>query len=190
MPRPSAGLAEFRYHSSSSSPWRSPPDCIDACSLLLFFYRRHSSLVQHRARPARRFLREEKGQRPLGASRGSFGMGDSRMVRPHPCATDWQAILYLSSLSFPLSLFFYLSSLYFFLSSSLYFFLFTPFFISAEIRARPGPRECNLCLGGPVMSSFPVARVAYPMRRDNNRGFTPSESSLGALELPPSWALR
>ena len=65
-----------------------------------FFYRRHSSLVQHRARPARRFLREEKGQRPLGASRGSFGMGDSRMVRPHPCATDWQAILYLSSLSF------------------------------------------------------------------------------------------
>ena len=57
-------------------------------------------MVQHRARPARRFLREEKGQRPLGAPRGSFGMGDSRMVRPHPCATDWQAILYLSSLSF------------------------------------------------------------------------------------------
>ena len=152
-----------------------------------FFYRRHSSLVQHRARPARRFLREEKGQRPLGASRGSFGMGDSRMVRSHQCAIDWQAILYLSSPSF-LFLFSFIFLLY--LSSSLYFFLFTPFFISAEIRARPGPRECNLCLGGPVMSSFPVARVAYPMRRDNNRGFTPSESSLGALELPPSWALR
>ena len=117
-------------------------------------------------------------------------MGDSRMVRPHQCATDWQAILYLSSLSF-LFLFSFIFLLYlFFLSSSLYFFLFTPFFISAEIRARPGPRECNLCLGGPVMSSFPVARVAYPMRRDNNRGFTPSEFSLGALELPPSWALR
>ena len=148
-------------------------------------------MVQHRARPARRFLREEKGQRTLGASRGSFFLGwaiaewcvhiSVQLIgRPF-----YISLLSLSSFSFLLSFFFL-----FFLSSSLYFFLFTPFFISAEIRARPGPRECNLCLGGPVMSSFPVARVAYPMRRDNNRGFTPSESSLGALALPPSWALR
>ena len=95
------------------------------------------------------------------------------------------SLLSLSSFSFLLSFFFLFFSFFFSLLLSSH-----PFFISAEIRARPGPRECNLCLGGPVMSSFPVARVAYPMRRDNNRGFTPSESSLGALELPPSWALR
>ena len=65
---------------------------MDACSFLLFFNRRNSSLVQHRARPARRFLREEKGQRPLWAPRVFFGTGDRRMVRPHQCATDWQAI--------------------------------------------------------------------------------------------------
>ena len=163
---------------------------MDACSFLLFFTRRNSSLVQHRARPARRFLREEKGQRTLGASRGSFlGWAIAEWcvhIRVQLIGRPFYiSLLSLSSFSFLLSFFFL-----FFLSSSLYFFLFTPFFISAEIRARPGPRECNLCLGGPVMSSFPVARVAYPMRRDNNRGFTPSESSLGALELPPSWALR
>ena len=141
MPRPSAGLAEFRYHSSWSSPWRSPPDCIDACSLLLFFYRRHSSLVQHRARPARRFLREEKGQRPLGASRGSFGMGDSRMVRPHPCATDWQAILYLSSLSF-----LFLFSFIFLLYTFFFLLLSTSFFSPLSLSLRRSGR-------GPALES-------------------------------------
>ena len=129
MPRPSAGLAEFRYHSSSSSPWRSPPDCIDACSLLLFFYRRHSSLVQHRARPARRFLREEKGQRPLGASRGSFlGWAIAEWcvhIRVQLIGRPFYiSLLSLSSFSFLLSFFFILFSFFFSLLLSFHPFLY------------------------------------------------------------------
>ena len=47
------------------------------------------------------------------------------MVRPHQCATDWQAILYLSSLSFFFIFSFifllYLSSVIFLLLSSSFF---------------------------------------------------------------------
>ena len=103
---------------------------MDACSFLLFFTRRNSSLVQHRARPARRFLREEKGQRTLGASRGSFFLGwaiaewcvhiSVQLIgRPF-----YISLLSLSSFSFLLSFFFLFFSFFFSLLLSFHPFLY------------------------------------------------------------------
>ena len=68
-------------------------------------------------------------------------MGDSRMVRPHQCATDWQAILYLSSLSF-----LFLFSFIFLLSIFLFLLLSTSFFSPLSLSLRRSGR-------GPALES-------------------------------------